>query len=102
MADLYWMTFRLEDNGSWQRRYDALKSAISDCTAGGKWWVEPTSFFLFRSEVSIGDIAALVADAIDTDTDVALLAMTDYKSVRVIGTVSDTDLFSLWPAAKRA
>ncbi|MCT2557533.1 hypothetical protein N0B51_00915 [Tsuneonella sp. YG55] len=102
MADLYWLTFRLEKNGSWQRRYDALKSTISDCTTGGKWWVEPTSFILFRSEVAIGDIAALISDAIDTNTDVALLAMTDYKSARVIGTVRDADLFSLWPDAKRA
>lgn len=102
MADLYWMTFRLEDDGTWQRRYDALKSTISDCTTGSKWWVEPTSFILFRSEAKIDELAALVAEAIDTETDVALLAMTDYKSARVIGSVQDSDLFSLWPDAKRA
>ena len=101
MADLYWLTFRLEDNATWQRRYDALKLSISECTVGGKWWVEPTSFFLFRSEVGIDSIAALVADAIDTETDVALLAMTDYKAARVIGSVRDGDLFKLWPDAKR-
>ena len=102
MADLYWVTFRLEKDSTWQERYTALDSAISDATADQKWWKEPTSFYLFRSELGIDEIVALIKEAISAQTDVVVIGMPDYKSARVIGTVEDDDIFTLWDWVQQA
>ena len=102
MADLYWVTFRLEEDSTWKQRYNALDSAISDATEGGKWWKEPTSFYLFRSELEIGDLVTAIKGAISTRTDVVVIGKPDYKTARVIGTVEDDDIFTLWDWVKKA
>lgn len=101
-GELYWLTFRLADNASWQQRYDALKIAVSGSMDGTVWWDEPTSFLLFRSNLAIDDLATVIAEAIDLRTDVALLGMPDYKSARVVGSLDDPDIFKLWPWVKQA
>jgi hypothetical protein len=101
MAELFWVTFRIEENAGREARYRALQEAVSDC-ANGKWWDEPTSFILFQSGLKIGQIAERLEEVIDTDCDVAVIGMPDYKSARAIGAVNDPDLFNLWSWVKRA
>lgn len=96
MAKLYWVTFRLKDNRTRDDRYDALMAAMRDC-AGSKWWVEPTSFAVFQSDLGIDDLAAHLGAAIDEGVDVLLIGMPEVKSARVIGLVEDRDLFKIWP-----
>lgn len=96
----YWLTFRIHADGTYQRRYDALRSAVSDnCTS--PWWVEPTSFMLFESEADIDTLAAAIADAISVQTDMVLLRVADAKTARIIGEPEDPDLFKLMPYVKK-
>lgn len=101
MANVYWLTFRIEQVGNHTTRYDRLMNAVSDLT-GGSWWVEPTSFVLFRSESSIDQVAAAISAELDTDRDLALVGMPEFKSARAVGAIRDQDLFKLMPFTKWA
>ena len=96
MAKLYWVTFRLKEDTSRDERYDGLMAAIRESCAG-KWWVEPTSFVVFRSELSIAALTARLSIEINEKRDLLVIGMPDFKSARVVGRVEDPDLFSLWP-----
>lgn len=96
---VYWMTFRLERDASYSDRYNALMEAVgSACT---QWWIEPTSFVLFRSDESLDALASMVKSTINVRKDVALIGMTETKGARVVGTIADQDLFGLYPDAKK-
>lgn len=98
----YWLTFRIADQGDYDARYDRLHKTVFELANGGKWWVESTSFYLFDSPSTISEAAAKISGALDTDCDLALLGMTEVKSARAIGAVTDQDLFELVPFARRA
>ena len=95
MTKLYWVTFRIADHGNWKARYEAVQEAVKELT-GGKWWTEPTSFLVFKSDHSIDTIASHIRAALDPDRDIAVVGMPDVKSARVVGNVEDSDLFDLW------
>lgn len=98
----YWITFRVGDIGDYNARYDALQKAVSNLKDGAKWWVEPTSFFVFNSKHSIDEVAAAVKKALNTLDDMALIGMPEFKDARVVGTLEDDDLFFFMPFTKKA
>ncbi len=95
----YWIAFRITDDATYSYRYDALMEAIR--TNATKWWTDPTSFIVFSSERSIDDIAAVVEEAIDPSSDVALIGKSEFKTARLVGTTNDHDIFELIPFAKK-
>lgn len=101
MADIYWITFRLEADTTHSKRHDALVEAIRLLTAK-TWWTEPTSFIAFASEYDLDTITAKVKDAIDPKTDMALIRSGDVKSGRLIGLCQDADIMVLMPYVKKA
>lgn len=97
---VYWITFRIADDDTYEERYVALVEAIKG--ASSKFWEETTSFILFESSQNMAGIAAITKAAIDASQDLALIGMPDFKSATVIGPVSDQDLFNLMPFTKKA
>jgi hypothetical protein len=98
----YWLTFRIADEGDYGHRYDQLHQTVFELTGGGKWWVEPTSFYVFESTLNADQVAGRIKSCLDEDYDLALLGMPNFKTARAIGAVKDQDLFDLIPFAKRA
>lgn len=95
MAKTYWLTFRIADDSTYDRRYAAFEGAVADLAEGGKWWSETTSFFLFRSSHDRATVAGIIKQALNPDTDVALLGALDFKGQTIIGAWSDPDLTAL-------
>jgi hypothetical protein len=92
---LFWVTFRIGETGNALARRTALEDAISDC-AKGRWWREPTSFILFRSDLGIDRVSTRLKRALDLNKDLAVIGMPDIRNAHVIGKVKDADLFDLW------
>ena len=67
--------------GNNDARRDALMQAIKGTTKG-RWWTDPTSFFLFESDLSIDGLASHLKAAIDLDRDIAIVGMPHVKSAR--------------------
>ena len=96
----YWLTFRIHDTGNPDARRDALYEAIGKVTS--EWWVEPTSFIAFDSGSDIDSLAAKAKSVINTNVDLVLIGMTDYKSARLVGSSDDfKTLLKLFPFVKR-
>jgi hypothetical protein len=96
----YWLTFRIHEDSTYEKRRDALYDAISKLTP--EWWVEPTSFVAFESQSDIDTIAARAKSAIHPNTDLVLIGMTDFKSARLVGKSDDFQtLLKLVPFVKR-
>jgi hypothetical protein len=96
---VYWMTFRIEADDRYDERYNALIEAIRKIVT--KWWVEPTSFLLFESELSIDGVAQIAKSEIDVTCDLCLIGMPQIKAARVVGKVADQDLFKLIDFTKK-
>lgn len=83
----YWLTFRIDSetiNGatSGQRR-KALYDEIARIS--GTWWIEPTSFVLFDSEMEIGPIASMLKAKIAPSHDLVLIRELNARRARLIG-----------------
>jgi hypothetical protein len=100
-TNVYWVAFRLADNATRDERYRELTDDLKGAAAG-KYWDEPTSFFVLPSELSINELAALVKSSIDEDTDIVVIGMPYIRAARVIGLVEDDDLFEIWDFVKAA
>lgn len=96
---VYWLTFRIESNRDYDRRYMAVLEAVRQLT-DTTWWTEPTSFVVFKSAADIDTIAASIESEMGPD-DMALLGMPEFKSGRLIGASTDQDLFKLMPFVKK-
>lgn len=100
--EIYWLSFRLHKSDGYERTYDQrlqdlndeIKAASGD---GANWWLETTSFFIFRSSESLDTIVARVRRAIDDDVDLVVLRKMNNQSGRVIGACKDKDIFKLVP-----
>ena len=64
------------------------------------WWAETTSYVLFRSEKSSSTIAAEVKRVLDISKDVAIISSPYIKTMTIIGTNNDEDIFKLVDFAK--
>lgn len=96
----YWLTFRLQDDSTYSERYSALEEAVR--TNASEWWFEASSFYLFTSELEVGELASEIKSAIRPSTDVAVLGMTEFKEMRVIGHNTDNDIYKIVPFAKKS
>jgi hypothetical protein len=97
---VYWLTFRLEYDATYDQRLKKLNDAIDRIAP--QWWVEPTSFLLFECGENIDGVAQAAKAAINPRTDMVLIGMSEFKTARVIGNVTQTALFDLMPFTKKA
>lgn len=99
--NIYWITFRLEDDATYTARYEKLNRVIVELYEGGEYWDEPTSFHILRSSLSIDEIARTVGSAINKRSDLVLIGMPEYKASRVVGIAHDPDVFKIMPNCKQ-
>lgn len=98
--ETYWFSFHIENDSTYQQRYDRLIESIRD-KLNGKWWLETTSFIIFQSNSNIDTIALAVKAAFNPNKDIAVIGMSDYKSARLIGASKDPDIYDLMPFIKK-
>ncbi|HUQ36846.1 MAG TPA: hypothetical protein VM144_10775 [Aestuariivirga sp.] len=96
---VYWITFRLEDNPTYSKRYKAFTDEVNRLSS--KWWVEPSSFFVFESSYTIDQIATALKTTISTSVDLVVIGMPDIKAARILGDFKDQDIFELIPFIKK-
>lgn len=97
MAD-YWLTFRIHENASYQRRYDALIEAVNESGTG--FWDGPTSFIAIESSRTIDTIGTVYKRAIDPAVDLFVIREIGKDSTRYAGDPGDGFL-SFFPNAKK-
>lgn len=97
----YWFAFRLNHDIDYNDRYDRVMNTLKGLS-DGKWWVEPSAFVVFRSDLNIDAVASEISAAMDTRVDVGLLGMSEIKAARVLGASNDDDIFEFMPFAKWA
>lgn len=101
MAEVYWLSFRIHNDSGYDAVYEDLREAIGSFADKTTWWSETTSFYIFESDYSIGDIASGIKRSIRTDRDLVVIGMTNVKAGRVIGSVVDEDILSLIPFMRK-
>lgn len=96
----YYVSFTIADDAAYSDRYNALISLLQgyDHTI---WWAETTSYMLFQSDKSASQIAADIKGVIDTSKDIALVAAPHYKTMLVVGSSTDNDIYKLVDFAKK-
>lgn len=97
----YWVTFRIQQTGDHAARYQELIDVLNE-VSGDTWWIEPTSFVMFRSGDTIDTISAWLKASINPSKDIILVGMADFKSARAIGNLEHfATLQGLMPFVKR-
>lgn len=85
---VFWITFRIHQNQSYDTRYAALVKAVEEHLAS-KCWAEPTSFWVFDSDSTAAGIAASCKAAIDPKVDQVVIGSPMTKTMIVVGKVED-------------
>jgi len=98
-GSVYWVTFRIANDGHFAVYLNHLKAAIAGL-ADGKIWSEPASFFMFRSKAGLDSVAATLERAIREDRDFVLIGMPYQQKGRVVGNWDDDRLMQLMPYAR--
>lgn len=82
--EVFWITFRIEKDATYDARYQALVDAVKGHVATN-WWFEPTSFWLIASDSSREQIAASVKAAIAPAKDLVLIGSMQYAGATLVG-----------------
>lgn len=88
VRNAYWLTFRVD-----AARRDALLAAIRALAVEGSLWDETGAFLMFESDFPIDALRDAVAEAIDPETDMALIGMPYVMRWELIGRAPDPALF---------
>jgi len=100
MTDTYYVAFRIGSGGNRDHRFDAMIDTIMDVSSG-KCWLEPSSFAVFASDLSSKAIVSRFSEVLDLDFDLAVVGMTEFKFMLIIGASNDTEIYDLVPGAKK-
>lgn len=79
----YWISFHLEEDGTYNYRYANFFQTIYDISS--LRWDQFTSFLLIRSFDNIDVIAREITVVIDESVDTVLIRKLDAQSARLIG-----------------
>ncbi|MGF7148038.1 hypothetical protein FHS96_001647 [Sphingomonas zeicaulis] len=100
---VYWISFRLADDGEASEREQALVGVVRKLAAtSGPCWQSNPSFLMFRSAYPLGTVASRVAGSINTARDTAVVGIVDQRGGWAIGVLEDRDILELVPGMKRA
>lgn len=96
---VFWISFTLEDNSTYDDRYTALIDGLHGI--GNEWWEETAAFLLLDTDSEIDGVCHVIESAIDTSTDIALVKKEGVKAARIIGAFKDKSIFALLPYVKK-
>jgi hypothetical protein len=95
---IFAITFRIHDDADYSERYESVVHAIKAQAIGnGKYWDEPTSFFLLESNLNSDGLASQIDQNSDFAPTKDLLLVTNLrqKGYKAIGRITDNDLHDL-------
>lgn len=94
---LFAITFRIHEDATYQDRYDSLVEVLKAIGSGGKYWDEPTSFFLITSTRSAADLATLIRDMsnISEQKDLVFIMNVSAPQYSILGVFADKDVHEL-------
>lgn len=96
----YWVTFRIEDNPTYQTRYDAFIETVSSYKLG--FWSEPTSFMLVEANIEIDAFVREISKPLDRSKDLLLVRYISRDASRVFGKSENFDVLqSFFPNIKK-
>lgn len=102
MADLidYWITFRIENDKTWQDRYDSLVEAVEEnCDSV---WDETTSFYLADSQLEIDPLGQRLVAGLNPRKDILVIRKLNVSVSRYFGAVKNLDLLKAFlPTLKK-
>jgi len=104
MSNTYFVSFTLDDgehgrrsySTRWQDLYDAIRG-LSDT-----YWEQTAAFIAFKTTADISQIVSAVRGAISPEYDIVLIRSMDSKIARILGPVTDPDIFAIMPYLKKA
>jgi hypothetical protein len=96
----YWVTFRIAQDATYDKRYAGLMQALIDVRTGS--WSETTSFLLVNSPLGLNQVAAAFAKPLNSSTDLLVVCeMFTHNSV-YLGDLEYSDIFKgFLPFAKK-
>lgn len=90
---VHWITFRLANETvggrDYSTRYAALVEAVKGHRHQGKWWHEPTSFWLVSTDASRAQLATSIRSAIAPSKDLVLIGSMESTGATLVGTASE-------------
>lgn len=92
---VYWVSYRINDDGAANQRQYALLKAIQLCQR--RYWDRIGGFVLFESEHTLGYISEVLRAKIDPSQDLFLLGEMDGQAVRLCGANTDRDIMRMLP-----
>ena len=95
---IFAITFRIHDDAGYSERYESVVYAIKGQAIGnGRYWDEPTSFFLLESSLTSDNLAAKIDQnsVFSPSKDLLLVINLSQKGYKAIGNVTDNDLHEL-------
>jgi hypothetical protein len=95
---IFAITFRIHDDAGYSDRYESVVEAIkSQATGNGKYWDEPTSFFLIESSLNSEGVASKIdqSSSFADSKDLLLVTNLTQRGYKAIGNVKDDDLHDL-------
>lgn len=93
----YWISFRIKDDATYQRRYSDLIDAINK-HVDGKVWEPDTSMVAIESGDDIDTVGASLKAALNSTTDHLVIRQIDYISTRYINDPG-AGFFAFFPKA---
>lgn len=98
----YWVTFRIESNTSYEKRYQSLLDAMVSVKGKNASWGESTSFWLIKSNLTIDQLAENLTSGLDAKTDLLVCRCLAKDNSRYFGSVQDLKvLLDFLPKIKR-
>ncbi|SRR6266851_1581884 len=95
---LFAITFRVHEDATYEERYESLVDAIKGLAEGnGRYWDEPTSFFLITSSQTASNLAAGIQNlsALSQITDLVLIINLSERQYAILGAYADSDFHTL-------
>lgn len=83
----YWVTFRLDADAGYSKRYNALLEALGKVRGQGGSWGEPTSFWLVQSTLGIDAFTKTLASGLNAKTDLLVVRFLAKDDSRYFGNV---------------
>lgn len=83
----YWVSFRIADNATYNKRYGEFIDAVNECGTG--FWEGPTSFIAIISGLDIDILGAALKATLDPRVDMFVLREIGRDNTRHCGTMGE-------------
>jgi hypothetical protein len=92
---VYWVSFRINDDGAGDERQYGLLKAIQLCQR--RYWDRTGGFVVFESEHTLRYVSEVLRAQIDPSQDLFILGEITGQAVRLCGANTDRDIITMLP-----